>query len=85
MAIGSLEYQFPWTASDSLHQVFFTDFGTVESNYSFNNLRVSVGTGLRVMIPQFGPIPLGFDLAFPVVHAEGDRLSYFNFSMSAMY
>jgi outer membrane protein insertion porin family len=85
MAVGSLEYQFPWTASDSLHQVFFTDFGTVEPNYSFNNIRVSVGTGLRVVIPQFGPVPLGFDLAFPVIHAAGDRLSYFNFSMSAMY
>lgn len=85
MAVGSLEYQFPWTASDSLHQVIFTDFGTVEPNYSFNNLRVSIGTGLRVVIPQFGPVPLGFDLAFPIVHAEGDRLSYFNFSMSAMY
>jgi len=85
MAVGSLEYQFPWTASDSLHQVIFTDFGTVESNYEFNNLRVSVGTGLRVRIPQFGPVPLGFDLAFPLVHAAGDRLSYFNFSMSAMY
>jgi len=85
MALGSLEYQFPWTAADTVHQVVFTDFGTVENDYSFSKLRVSVGTGLRLMIPALGPVPLGFDLAFPVMYAEGDALRYFNFSMSASY
>lgn len=85
MALGSLEYQFPWTAADTVQQVVFTDFGTVENDYSFSKLRVSVGTGLRLMIPAMGPIPLGFDLAFPVMYAEGDALRYFNFSMSASY
>jgi outer membrane protein insertion porin family len=85
MALGSLEYQFPLTASDTFQQVFFTDFGTVEGDYNFHKIRVSVGTGIRMMIPQMGPIPLGFDLAFPVSYANGDSLRYFNFSMSAMY
>lgn len=85
MAVGSVEYQFPWNASDTVQQVFFSDFGTVEGDYRFNKIRVSVGTGLRLLIPQMGPIPLGFDLAFPVMHAEGDAIRYFNFSMSAMY
>jgi len=85
MAVGSLEYQVPWNASDTVQQVFFSDFGTVEGDYRFNKIRVSVGTGLRLLIPQMGPIPLGFDLAFPVMHAEGDAIRYFNFSMSAMY
>ena len=40
---------------------------------------------VRMLIPQMGPIPLGFDLAFPISYADGDRLRYFNFSMSAMY
>ena len=85
MALGSVEYQFPWTASDTFQQVVFTDFGTVEGDYNFHKLRVSVGTGLRMLIPQMGPMPLGFDLAFPISYADGDRLHYFNFSMSAMY
>jgi outer membrane protein insertion porin family len=83
--LGSLEYQFPLTASDTFQQVVFTDFGTVEGDYSIHKVRVSVGTGLRMMIPQMGPVPLGFDLAFPVSYANGDSLRYFNFSMSAMY
>jgi outer membrane protein insertion porin family len=85
MALGSLEYQFPLTASDTFQQVFFTDFGTVEGDYSIHKVRISIGTGIRMLIPQMGPIPLGFDLAFPIEYANQDRMRYFNFSMSAMY
>ena len=45
MAVGSVEYQFPWNARDTFHQIFFTDFGTVTGNYQLNDMRVSVGTG----------------------------------------
>ncbi|MGZ3334208.1 MAG: BamA/OMP85 family outer membrane protein [Isosphaeraceae bacterium] len=85
MALGSVEYQFPLSASDAFQQVIFTDFGSVEGDYSFHKIRVSVGTGIRMRIPQMGPVPLGFDLAFPISYAQGDSLRYFNFSMSAMY
>ncbi|WP_435006991.1 POTRA domain-containing protein [Tundrisphaera lichenicola] len=85
-AIGSIEYQFPWTASDKLQQVFFCDFGTVEADYSFTTFRAAVGTGLRVVIPQItGQLPLAFDLAFPVSKAEGDRVRYFSFFIGAFW
>lgn len=83
--LGSVEYQFPWTANDMFHQVVFCDFGTVENNYQIDNFRVSVGTGLRMIVPAFGPLPLCFDLAFPVEKAAGDRVQYFNFTIGAMY
>jgi outer membrane protein insertion porin family len=85
MAVGSLEYQFPWNARDTFHQIFFTDFGTVTGNYQFSDMRVSVGTGLKVMIPAFGPMPFEFDLAFPVLHQFGDKLQYFNFSVGGIW
>ena len=47
MAVGSVEYQFPWNARDTFHQIFFTDFGTVTGNYEFSDMRISVGTGLE--------------------------------------
>ena len=84
MALGSVEYQFPWNARDTFHQIFFTDFGTVTGNYEFSNMRISVGTGLKVALPIF-PVPLEFDLAFPVLKATGDRVQYFNFAASAMW
>ncbi len=84
-ALGSIEYMFPLTASDSVRQVIFTDFGTVTSNYEINNFRASVGTGLRLTIPAMGPLPLAFDLAFPVLKAPGDHVNYFNFSIGAQY
>ncbi len=85
-AISSIEYQFPWTASDKLQQVVFCDFGTVEANYSFTTFRAAIGTGLRVVIPQItGQLPLAFDIAFPISKAEGDRVRYFSFFVGAFW
>ncbi len=33
-ALGSVEYQFPWNARDTFHQIIFTDFGTVTGQLS---------------------------------------------------
>lgn len=84
-SIGSVEYQFPWTANDKFGQVFFCDFGTVEKDYTFTTFRASVGTGLRVVIPQFGPYPLAFDLAFPVAKGPDDKTRYFTFFIGAFW
>lgn len=84
-ALGAVEYQFPLAANDMFHQVVFCDFGTVENDYKFSNIRASVGTGLRMLIPAFGPLPLSFDLAFPVAQAQGDRVQIFNFTIGAFY
>ena len=86
-ALGSVEYQFSWTASDKLQQVFFVDYGTVEANYSITNIRVAVGTGLRIYLPQqmFGNLPLAFDFGIPVLHAEGDRLRLFTFFIGTFF
>jgi len=84
-ALGSVEYQVPLTANDMFHQVVFCDFGTVNPDYNFNNFRVSVGTGLRMVIPAFGPMPLSFDLAFPIEKAHGDRVQFFNFTIGTMF
>lgn len=86
-ALGSVEYQFPWTANDKIQQVVFSDFGTVESGYNFTQFRASVGTGLRIYLPQqmFGPLPLAFDLAFPVVKGPDDRTRIFTFFIGAFW
>jgi outer membrane protein insertion porin family len=85
MAVGSVEYQFPWNARDTFNQIFFTDFGTVTGNYEFNDMRISIGTGLKVVIPGISPMPFEFDLAFPVMHAYGDKTQWFNFTVGGVY
>jgi outer membrane protein insertion porin family len=85
MALGSVQYQFPWDARDMFNQVIFTDFGTVTGNYEFNDMRISVGTGLKVKIPAFGPMPFEFDLAFPVLKQTGDKVQYFNFTIGGIW
>jgi outer membrane protein insertion porin family len=85
-SLVSAEYRIPLTANEHFHQVFFIDTGTVENDYRISDYRVSVGTGLRVLIPQiFKQIPLAFDLAFPVSKGPQDRVQAFNFSIGAMW
>ena len=84
-AIGSIEYQFPLIANDQLQQVVFCDFGTVESGYSFTGFRAAVGTGLRVIVPQLGPMPLAFDIAYPISKEEGDKTRTFTFFVGAFW
>jgi len=77
--LNTIEYLFPITADDSLRGVVFTDFGTVESNVSINNMRVSPGFGLRITMPALGPAPIALDFAVPVSYAEFDSQQLFSF------
>ena len=77
--LNTVEYLFPITADDSLRGVVFTDFGTVESNVSINNMRVSPGFGLRITMPALGPAPIALDFAVPVSYSEFDSQQLFSF------
>ena len=77
--LGSAEYRVPVTANDMIQVVGFTDFGTIEENESFNNFRLSIGAGLRLTIPQMGPVPLAFDFAFPILKEDIDERQVFSF------
>ena len=77
--LNTIEYMFPITADDSLRGVVFTDFGTVESNVSINQMRVAPGAGLRITVPAMGPAPIALDFAFPVVYDPLDSKQLFSF------
>ena len=77
--LNTVEYMFPITANDALRGVVFTDFGTVESNVSINNMRVAPGFGLRITLPAMGPAPIALDFAVPVVYAPDDSKQLFSF------
>lgn len=81
MLLAGMEYQFPLTADDNLGWVFFVDSGTVESDVEINHWRVAPGFGIRVQVPQLGPVPLAFDFAFPVADKDTDDRQVFSFSL----
>jgi outer membrane protein insertion porin family len=64
-----------------ISMVVFCDSGTVTDSPGFDEYRVSVGSGIRLHIPQLGNAPLAFDFGFPVVKQETDEKSVFSFSV----
>ncbi len=79
MGIGTVEYKLPVTANEMLQMVVFSDFGTVEPDPGFEDIRVSVGAGIRLTIPALGPVPLAFDWGIPVVREDSDDTRVFSF------
>jgi outer membrane protein insertion porin family len=77
--LNTIEYLFPITADDTLRGVVFTDFGTVESNFAINQMRVAPGVGLRITLPAMGPAPIALDFAVPVAYAPYDSQQLFSF------
>lgn len=77
--LNSAEYQVPILASDKLFFVTFLDHGTVESDVSIRNYRVSAGFGFRIAVPALGPLPIALDFAFPLSKAPWDQRQLFSF------
>lgn len=48
----------------------------------FDDVRVSVGFGLRIKIPAFGATPIALDFGFPVKKQDGDDTQVFSFSIA---
>jgi outer membrane protein insertion porin family len=81
-ALGTIEYQIPITADNTIQVVTFTDLGTVDSTATFTNYRQTVGAGLRLMVPMLGPVPIAVDFGIPIRHVPGDSLNVVSFNMS---
>lgn len=79
LALGTAEYMVPLTADGTIQAVAFTDFGTVDTNVTFGDFRLTAGAGLRVTVPAMGPVPIALDFAFPVANQAEDNLQVFSF------
>ncbi len=66
MAVGTVQYVFPLTAGDAIRGVVFSDFGTVDTDVTFRDFRVTAGAGFRISVPALGPAPIAIDFAFPI-------------------
>ena len=77
---AGVEYNMP-LYKESLRGVVFLDTGTVESDFELTTYRISVGVGLRVTIPMFGPVPMAIDFGFPIAKDDEDDTQVFSFSL----
>ena len=67
---------------DSIALLFFIDSGKIDTG----GYRVGAGTGLQIMIPQwFGPVPMRFELADPLIKSDGDKTQIFSFSVGTLF
>lgn len=61
----------------NFNALFFLDSGTVDTG----SYRLSIGAGIEIKVPQiFGPMPMRFELGFPLLKSEGDETQVFSFS-----
>lgn len=82
LLMNSLEYQVPVKADDKIFLVGFVDSGTVSRRIEdLETYRVSVGFGVRFVVPMLGPMPIALDFGFPVHQAPTDIKQVFNFFM----
>lgn len=84
MFLTNVEYSFP-VVGKLIRGVTFLDMGTVEEDFGINSWRAAVGVGARVYIKYFGPIPLAFDLAFPIAKDNEDDEQVFSFSFGTTF
>jgi outer membrane protein assembly factor BamA len=62
--------------------LFFVDTGTIDSG----GYRAAVGTGIQIMIPQwFGPVPMRFEIAAPIMRDDADDTQVFSFSVGRLF
>jgi outer membrane protein insertion porin family len=81
IATASGEVSVPLTA-EALSALFFVDTGMIETG----GIRASAGIGIQIMIPQwFGPVPMRFELADPLLKSDGDKTQIFSFSAGALF
>ena len=67
---------------DNFSALFFIDSGTIDSG----GYRVSVGMGIQILLPQvFGPVPMRFELAAPLMKDDADQTQMFSFSIGRLF
>ena len=80
MLFVGTEYTFPIIGRE-LRGAVFLDTGTVEESFSLSGYRVSMGVGLRWVIPMFGPVPISLDFGFPIAKDGDDDTQLLSFSL----
>ena len=81
-ALLSAEYRYP-IAAGTLYGVNFCDVGTVTDGFTlFASPRVTIGVGLRLLLPKLTQAPISLDLGFPIIKQSDDDTEILYFALS---
>ena len=81
------EYGYPiyeTGGQEILRGILFLDAGAVADTFGSDltsDYRASVGFGVRIRIPFFGPTPIALDFGWPIRSEEGDDHQVLSFSI----
>jgi outer membrane protein insertion porin family len=78
------EVSFPLVGK-MLRGVAFVDMGSVDDDFAIQCWRVTPGIGVRLTLDFFGPVPMAFDLGFPMIKDGDDDTQIFSFSLGATF
>ena len=90
---ASAEYGFPLVGvpapgEPSLRGVAFIDSGALGADWSSNGIsdvRLSLGAGIRIVVPFLGPRPISVDFGIPVIKHDGDEPRVLTFSFGSNF
>ena len=80
---GTIEYTMP-VYSDMVRGAFFVDAGKVDTDVNdinFNNMRASLGFGVRARVPFLGGSVVSVDFGFPFIGKDSDDEQTISFNM----
>lgn len=77
---GSSEIAIP-LSSEAISALFFVDAGAIDTG----GIRASVGTGIQIMVPMFGEVPMRFEFATPFLKEDEDETRLFTFYIGALF
>jgi outer membrane protein assembly complex protein YaeT len=83
-AFAGTQYEFPLITT-LVRGVVFVDSGTVENDFGVTFWRASVGTGVRLVLPILGQVPIAADVAIPILHEHYDNIQYISFNMGVTF
>lgn len=67
---------------ETLSGLLFVDSGAIDTG----GYRASVGFGVQIMLPQvFGPVPMRFEIATPIMKDDDDETQVFSFSLAGFF
>jgi len=85
---ANVEYRFPLFGK-IFQAVLFNDIGNVTphlgSDDDFSTWRAAAGFGMRIRVPQLGPVPITFDFGFPWREEDEDDTEVLSFQFGSAF